>query len=310
MPGDAFEDQGQSHDQRIKKGNPRIDSIDPGFFLSQMHKGDYEMRMLTVMMLGIMILSAGLAAAETADFEDLALAAESFYNGSDGAGSFESRSAVFNNLYDDSFFIYWEGFSYSNTTDTTTEGYINQYSAYPGSGAEGSTVYGVAYQPGYYGYGTVPTIAFPEEISISSVSVANTTYAYLTMKKGDIYGFTEKFGGDTGDDEDWFLLTITGKDADGNVTGTVEFYLADYRFVNNEHDYIVDDWIRVDLSNLGEVKSIEFALTSSDTDPDPTIGMNTPSYFAVDNIVYYDTDGSDSSVSLGCFINLLSSVLK
>jgi hypothetical protein len=259
------------------------------------------MRRLTTVFLGLLMLTVGFAHADTVDFEDLSLAAESYYNGDDDEGGFDSGQARFNNLYDDSFYAYWEGFAYSNTTDTTTEDYTNQFSAYPGSGADNSTVYGVGYQPGPYGYGTVPTITFPEEIRIIQAAITNTTYAYYTMAKG--YFTAKKFGGDTGDDKDWFLLTFTGKDSDGNVTGTVAFYLADFRFDNNAFDYILDEWTTVDLSGLGRVKSIEFALTSSDTDPDPAIGMNTPSYFAIDNIELSFSDGG-GTVSLGCFIDV------
>jgi hypothetical protein len=95
-------------------------------------------------------------------------------------------------------------------------------------------------------------------------------------------GFSRKFGGSTGNDADWFLLTITGKDAYGNTTGTVDFYLADYRYENNSSDYIVDSWEYVDLGGLGEVKSLEFLLNSSDTG---NYGMNTPAYFAMDTVI-------------------------
>lgn len=266
------------------------------------------MRRLTTVVLGLLMLTVGFAYAETVDFEDLTLEPDSFYNGSDGAGGFDSGQVRFNNLYDDSFYVYWEGFAYSNTTDTTTEDYTNQYSAYPGSGAGSSVVYGVGYQPGPFGYDTVPTLTLPEEIRITQASVTNTTYAYYTMEKG--YFTAKKFGGDSGNDEDWFLLTITGKDTAGNVTDTVEFYLADFRFDDNKLDYIVDAWTTVDLSSLGLVKSIEFALTSSDTDPNPDIGMNTPSYFAIDSIVIGDDDNDNNGGNGGsnstCFIQSLS----
>jgi hypothetical protein len=82
------------------------------------------------------------------------------------------------------------------------------------------------------------------------------------------------------------MLTITGKDSEGVVTGTVDFYLADYRFVDNSEDYIVDTWQYVDLTSLGEVKNLEFTLSSSDVGD---FGMSTPAYFALDTIV--DTPG-------------------
>jgi hypothetical protein len=265
------------------------------------------MKKSIVTILSIIVLTAGSVRAQTVDFEDLTLGVEDYYNGSDDAGGFESAGVVFNNYFDDTYFEYWEGFAYSNTTDTVTEGYTNQYSAYPGSGAASSLNYGVAYQPGFYGYGTVPTITFPETVEIKSAAITNTTYAYLTVQNGDSYGISDKFGGESGDLKDWYLLTITGKDAEGNVTGEVEFYLADYRFEDNALDYIVSEWIRVDLTALGNVKRIEFHLTSSDTDPDPTIGMNTPSYVAVDNIEYDTADDKDDKNDLGCFLKLLGS---
>ncbi|HUT45289.1 MAG TPA: DUF4465 domain-containing protein, partial [Sedimentisphaerales bacterium] len=92
----------------------------------------------------------------------------------------------------------------------------------------------------------------------------------------------KKFGGDSGSDPDFFMLTITGKDIDGTVVGMVDFYLADYRFEDNGEDYIVDTWQYVDLTSLGEVMSLEFALSSSDVGD---WGMNTPAYFVIDTIV-------------------------
>lgn len=257
------------------------------------------MRMFVVLMLSIMFLSAGSVYAENAGFDDLVLDSESYYNGSDGAGSFESGGAVFNNFYDDTYGPYWEGFAYTNGTDTTTLDYTNQYSAITGSGAGESSNYGVAYL-GFYGI--VPAVTFPDEVRVVNADITNTSYAYLAMQEG--YFAAKKFGGESGADEDWFLLTITGKDADGSVAGSIEFYLADFRFADNSQDFIIDDWTAVDLSELGPVKSLEFSLSSSDNG---AYGMNTPAYFAIDNIEYYETDGPDGT--LGCFINRIGSVL-
>ncbi|MHC4292584.1 MAG: DUF4465 domain-containing protein, partial [Planctomycetota bacterium] len=84
------------------------------------------------------------------------------------------------------------------------------------------------------------------------------------------------------DAEDWLLLTITGKDAAGEVTRTVDFHLADYRFADSSEDYIVDTWEYVNLMSLGVVKTLELTLSSSDVGVN---GMNTPAYFAIDNVV-------------------------
>lgn len=208
------------------------------------------------------------------DFEDLTLSPESFYNGSDGAGGFSSGGTLFSNNYNSDFDA-WDGFAYSNVTDNQTPGFGNQYSAITGLGVDGSSNYAV----GFIGFTEPPTITFPEPTVVPGLFVTNTTYAYFTMLLGD--PFAKKFGGETGNDPDWFLLSITGKDGQGNPTGTVELYLADYRFEENFKDYIVNQWKWVDLAALGEVKTLTFALSSSDVGD---FGMNTPAYFAIDNV--------------------------
>jgi hypothetical protein len=115
---------------------------------------------------------------------------------------------------------------------------------------------------------------------VDGLYVTNNNYTYYSMLYGDAYA--KQFGGAGGDDEDWFLLTITGKDELDEITGLVEFYLADYRFANNDFDYIVDGWEYVDLTGLGIVKSVEFGLSSSDTGE---WGMNTPAYFVIDTVI-------------------------
>ena len=84
-----------------------------------------------------------------------------------------------------------------------------------------------------------------------SAQVTNTTYAWDSMLNGD--GFAKQFGGASGDDPDFLQLVITGYDALGVATGSVDFLLADYRFADNAQDYILTDWTPVDLSSLGAV---------------------------------------------------------
>ena len=62
------------------------------------------------------------------------------------------------------------------------------------------------------------------------------------------------------------------------MTGTKEYYLADLR--DEATAYIINDWRYVDLSVLGEVTKIGFALSSTDGGD---WGMNTPAYFCFDN---------------------------
>ena len=225
----------------------------------------------------VVLATSGVTAGDVADFENLSLSPESYWNGSDGSGGFTSGGMFFHNTYNTSWDS-WDQFAYSNVTDNTTAGYDNQYSAYPGGGYSSSANYGVGFDGG--DWGNKPIISFNGDVAVSSAYLTNTTYAALSMLNGD--AFAKQFGGATGDDPDWFLLTITGKDGTGQGVGTVDFYLADYRFEENSLDYIVDTWQLVDLTGLGIVRSMEFSLSSSDTGD---YGMNTPAYFAIDNVV-------------------------
>lgn len=228
-----------------------------------------------VSLIFILAVSGAASAAMVADFEDLTLAPQSYWNGSDGSGGFTSGTAWFNNNYDTTYHS-WDGFAYSNIIDTTTSGMGGQYNSIAGSGQGSSANYAV----GYVGWAQAPAITLNTVGIVGGLYVTNDNYAYYSMLNGD--AFAKKFGGSTGNDPDWFLMSITGKDASGVITGTVDFYLADYRFADNGLDYILDTWALVDLSSLGAIKSIEFTLNSSDVGE---WGMNTPAYFAIDTIV-------------------------
>ncbi len=222
-------------------------------------------------------VSSPASASVVVGFDDLSLASESFYNGSDGAGGFSSGGAQFNNTFTDfgGGFTGWAGWSYSNVTDTSTPGFTNQYSAITGGGDNGSANFGVA-------FATSPgdaMIVLPPSMSPESILVTNTTYAYLDMLSGS--SFSKMFGGDSGDDPDFFLLTITGLDTQGLSVGSVDFYLADYRFEDNGLDVLVDSWTEVDLTSLDGAVQLSFGLDSSDVG---AFGMNTPAYFAIDNL--------------------------
>lgn len=206
------------------------------------------------------------ANASVANFDDLTLNSGSYWKGADFSGDFTSGGAVFNNNFTDWGYgmTSWDGWAYSNMSDTTTPGFGNQYSAITGSAHSGSN-YGIA----YIGWTELPSITFESASIVQSIYVTNTTYAYLAMLNGQAPA--NEFGID-----DWFLLTITGLDESGEETGVVEFYLA-------SEGNIVNTWQNISLSSLGLVKSIEFSLSSSDYDIDN--GMNTPAYFAIDTVV-------------------------
>jgi hypothetical protein len=231
--------------------------------------------------LSVVLSIAFIVNASVVTFDDNLLLPESHWGGA-GSGETGFSSGGVNFYHNDGGYS-WDGFIYSNMTDTTTAGYENQFSAYAGGGVNGSNNYAIsALSLNWTGsYDVIPTsISFANPCAVFGAYFTNTTYAALDMLAGS--GFSKKFGGDTGGDEDWFKLTVTGKDASDLVTGTIDFYLADYRFEDSGQDYIVDSWEYIDLHSLGTIKSLEFALSSSDVGD---WGMNTPAYFAMDNLV-------------------------
>ena len=223
------------------------------------------------------------AFALTATFDDLGLstvAPGSFLDPPTSSGSFTSGGITF--LNDGSY----SGFSASTTMDSTTPGFGNQYSNITGSGAGGSAGFGVAYLDS--------TIVLSTPHTFLGAEFTNTTYAALSMRDGD--AFAKQFGGPTGEDPDFFRLLIEGIDDLGASTGIVELMLADYRFVDGSLDFILDQWVFVDLAGLGIVSELRFGFESSDIG---SFGINTPTYFAIDNLVTVPEPGLTMLIGLG-----------
>jgi hypothetical protein len=224
----------------------------------------------------VSILMAGVPShASVITFESVSLPGAGYLN--DAGGQFIIDQVTFINNYDDQYES-WSGFSISNRTDTTTPGFGNQYSAITGGGFGGSTNYAVGY---YATYEITTHVNLDAVTDLTGLGAyfTNTTYAALSMRDGD--PFAKKFGGPTGNDPDWFKLTIEGF-AGLTSTGTVEFYLADFRAADNSLDYIVNNWRYVDFTPLGSPERLEMSLSSSDNG---MFGMNTPSYFAMDHFL-------------------------
>lgn len=222
--------------------------------------------------------SPALAAAIVIDFENLPVPASGAFNGDPGnlaPGQFVSTpwtsgGVAFANTFGiDSFgdfnYEYWAGFAYSNVVNTTDPAFENQYASYPGGGY-GSATYAVAYSD-------AAVMTLPVPATVAGFRIANTTYAALTMKNGDQYGFSAPLpaGG-------WFAATATGKLA-GTITGSATHYLADLR--GPTPPGILAGWDWFDLAALGTVDQIVFSFDGSDRG---TFGLNTPAYFAMDEL--------------------------
>ncbi len=240
-----------------------------------------------------------LSAQTISDIENFNLGSNDYWNGSTSPGGsvFSSGNATYVNAYDTTFGGYWaSGWAYSTMQDDSTAGFTNQYSAITASGAESSSTYAVGQQ------NTIVKLA-NEALGgvVNGLYVTNSTYAFLSMRDGDF--FAKVFGDslnasgqpDGTNGEDFFKLTIGGWYNAQPVEDSVEFYLADFRFSDNNLDYILEDWEWVNLSKLGNVDSLKFTLRSSDNG---FFGMNTPAFFCIDNLTTKDESSIDTTLTI------------
>lgn len=210
------------------------------------------------------------------DFEDLVIESGSWDDGSAKKGQLHEGSyyhafitgsvQLLNKYTDGQWGGFWSGFAVSTAVDSVTAGFTNQYSTIAGSGANGSAKFALAYD--------TATIHLPFINSYQqpvSVMLTNSTWAYYDMKHGS--DFSKKFAAG-----DWFKVIIRGFMGE-NHTGTVEFYLADFR---DGKTVLVRNWTKVDLKALGKTEKITFSFASSDVGQ---WGMNTPAYVCVDDLV-------------------------
>ena len=219
----------------------------------------------------------------TATFEEIPLEANSYRKSALPDSFWLSGNIIAPNNYTDAgTFDFWDGWALSSLTDTLDGSFQNEGSVISGIGYNGSSNYVVSYAP--EGLGSY--LLLNDEARggfVRSLRINNTTYAYRTILDGN--AFSKKFGGESGDDADYFSVVIRGV-VDGIAQHNgIEFFLADYRFEDNTQDYIINEWTEINLESLGNVDGLYFEMKSTDVGQ---FGINTPTYFCVDNIVTAD----------------------
>lgn len=222
-------------------------------------------------------VNAKYLAGPTAEGENLA----STYTGTNPeryTGYHDSSSDLYFNT--DATAFYSGGIAISQWNDLTKDDYKNQCSVFFGDnnqkngGNNKSKTFAVSY---FSSFNDAPSMNFQTanaEHIIDHAYFTNSTYAALTMTNGNNYAKKLSY-----DAKDWFKLVVEGFSAAGKSTGTVEFFLADFRTQNAGG--IVNQWKRVDLSSLGKVHKLSFTMDGSDKGE---YGVNTPTYFCVDDI--------------------------
>lgn len=205
-------------------------------------------------------------------FDHLSLSkADTFNNGADLSGGVNHFGRHFINTYD-TIWGSWDGWTLSNMTDDSSRGYTNQFSAKPGHGLSYTDNYMLAYQNA--------SIRLEEPTELSGAYICNSTYVYFDLLEGS--AFSKKFGGSTGNDPDYLSLTAYSY-LNSSIVDSATIFLADYRFTDNQHDYILDDWTYFDFNGQEEdvlADSLVFVLSSTDNGQ---WGMNTPAYFCLDD---------------------------
>ncbi len=201
---------------------------------------------------------------QVADFENINLAAEQelkFTN--DTIGFFESGSFSLQET------VSWSGSSVagaviSSHSDTVFGGLQDANKSIAGGAYEGQN-YVVFY---VNAWGDKDVIKLNEPAVVPGMFVCNSVYAYSSMTKGDSYA-GEPFG-----ENDYFTLIVYAKLNGVGVNARVFVDLA-------EGTNIMDKWTYVDLSSLGEIDELYFEMSGSRTGE---YGLNTPSYFCIDNL--------------------------
>lgn len=229
----------------------------------------------------------GFLQAQTMNFEALNLPIDTFWNGSDLSGKYietgtsgANDSFIAYNSYDTTFNYWSGGIAISSMTDDSTGSFTNLYSSIAGGG-HNSTNYGVVSAADTATIEIAPFASFFYEPRIMSLYVSNSTYAYFSMLNGD--AFAKKFGGVSGDDPDYFFIRFSFEY--GFPENYVDFYLADFRSADNNEDYVLDEWVFVDLNDFPNSeyvgRTIKMQLFSSDTS---SVGINTPAFFCIDDM--------------------------
>lgn len=157
----------------------------------------------------------------------------------------------------------WGGFVLSQQAnkESSSSSYVDQFDVWATGGANGTSTFAVGYDSNTAGEGfmkpkeyNAPQIDFAKAVKPVCLYLANSTYTYTYF---------------TGEATDSYAVRITGwlKGAEGkSVTCTLV-----------DGATRVEDWVKVDLTSLGEVDKLTFKSLI-------TAGTYTPCYFCLDDL--------------------------
>jgi hypothetical protein len=184
-------------------------------------------------------------------------------------------------------YSYWTGTGISTRIDPSEMWFTNEMAAMPGSGNNGSSVYGVIYGESTVGMGwdhpMLPVMMFTPGVELVSMAITNTGYTWGSISNGD---WIAEQGG-------VFNLLIYGVDVNGLYVGTVTQGLSGYD--DDGKYFVLSDWLTVDLSSLVGATELRFEFETEGVDLTYGTWHDYPVYFAFDDIVYRYDDGTSST---------------
>ncbi|MBO4614776.1 MAG: DUF4465 domain-containing protein [Bacteroidales bacterium] len=208
---------------------------------------------------------------EIVDFEDLTLSPNSSWIGdadAEDGSTFQSSYMTLYNYYMADW-GYWEGFAYTNGTDTETNSSSN-LSSCVGHGADNSENYVTSYM-GWYNMSGV-------KIDREHCGNFENRGAYFCMpvllKKYVVGNASEYYYAS----HQFYFKVKASAYANGTLVDEREIMMADF---TEGHSYMMDDWTYVDFSWIANADSLYFTAMSNDTAGG--YGINTPLYFCMDN---------------------------
>lgn len=230
------------------------------------------MKKMFLFAVGMLCMSVQLAATprtlpnevKVADFEDVTAGIDAAWVS--GVNQWQSGDFTFTTYKDDSWGdAYYYAFVVSNETGNTSTGFMEPYRSAKGGAYEGDNF--AVWYADFYGNNS---ITFDAQ-TVAGFFINNNAYAVAAFAEGN-QAPARRFTA-----SDKFLLYAIGKKA-GEVVDTVTVELA----ANGKY---IADWTYVDLSVLGEIDEVAFAMTSTDkgTYDGKTYYDNTPTYFCLDN---------------------------
>ena len=208
--------------------------------------------------------------AQVVDFEDLTLNPNSSWIGADGTGQFTSSYLTLYNDYSSQYGS-WQGFAYTNGTDTESNSYSN-LSSCVGHGASNSDYYVTAYI-GTDWMGDNSQIPVAMKINTANSGNFANRGAYFCMPV-----LLKKWVDREYASNHFYFKLKASAYANGTLIGDSEIMMADFTEGNS---YMMDDWTYVDLSWIANADSLNFIAISNDIAGG--WGINTPMYFCMDD---------------------------